>query len=194
MEILFSQKRLLFYSICLLGELYGIGTFQFYANRPIEFHVSDLFKLKQECIPINEIVSVWLTIAESKAGADAGFPVGGGANTPGGGRQHTNLPDFPKNCMRLRKFWSMEVRGPHQGCPPWIRHRKGVPGMCSPAVSPTVFIIMQFWWKSCQMIDWLIPLHGLAPPHLSNPGSASALKSSFVSQSFLLHSTTFFTS
>ena len=39
-------------------------------------------------------------------GADTGFPVGGGTNPWGGGRQHTNLPDFPKNCMKLRKFWS----------------------------------------------------------------------------------------
>ena len=37
-------------------------------------------------------------------GADPGFTVGGGANPPGGGRQHTNLPDFPKNCMKLGKF------------------------------------------------------------------------------------------
>ena len=36
-----------------------------------------------------------------------GFPVGGGANPPEGGRQHTNFPDFPKNCMKLRKFWSV---------------------------------------------------------------------------------------
>ena len=37
---------------------------------------------------------------------------------PLGGRQHTNLPDFPKNCMKLRKFWSVE------GAPPplWIGH------------------------------------------------------------------------
>ena len=35
--------------------------------------------------------------------ADPGFPRGGGANSPGG-RQHTNLPNFPKNCMKL-KIW-----------------------------------------------------------------------------------------
>ena len=23
------------------------------------------------------------------------------------GNQHTNLPDFPKNCMKLRTFWSL---------------------------------------------------------------------------------------
>ena len=35
----------------------------------------------------------------------------------GGGRQHTNLPDFPKNCMKLRKFWSGGGGGR-----PWIHH------------------------------------------------------------------------
>ena len=37
--------------------------------------------------------------------ADPGFPRGGGANSPGGGgRQHTILPKFPKNCMKLKEF------------------------------------------------------------------------------------------
>ena len=37
--------------------------------------------------------------------ADLGFPRGGGANSPGGGgRQHTILPNFPKNCMKLKEF------------------------------------------------------------------------------------------
>ena len=35
--------------------------------------------------------------------ADPGFPRGGGANFPGG-RQHTILPNFPKNCMKLKEF------------------------------------------------------------------------------------------
>ena len=35
------------------------------------------------------------------------------------GHQHTNLPDFPKNCMKLRKFWS--VGGWRRGAT-WIRH------------------------------------------------------------------------
>ena len=35
--------------------------------------------------------------------ADPGFPRGGGANSPGG-RQHTILPNFPKNCMKLKEF------------------------------------------------------------------------------------------
>ena len=43
-----------------------------------------------------------------------------GANSQGG-RQHTNQLDFPKNCMKLRKFWS--VGGARvKGAPPWIRH------------------------------------------------------------------------
>ena len=28
-----------------------------------------------------------------------------GAPTPRGGRQHTILPNFPKNCMKLKEFW-----------------------------------------------------------------------------------------
>ena len=35
--------------------------------------------------------------------ADPGFHRGGGANSPGG-RQHTILPKFPKNCMKLKEF------------------------------------------------------------------------------------------
>ena len=51
------------------------------------------------------------------AGADSGFPVGGGANPRGEGRQHTNFPDFPKNYMKLRKFWSVGG-GRTPGAPP----------------------------------------------------------------------------
>ena len=37
--------------------------------------------------------------------ADPRFPPGGGANSPGGGgRQHTILSKFPKNCMKLKEF------------------------------------------------------------------------------------------
>ena len=35
------------------------------------------------------------------------IPLSGGANLPGKGYQHTNLPDFPEKCMKLRKFWSV---------------------------------------------------------------------------------------
>ena len=34
--------------------------------------------------------------AEVEPQADTEFPVGRGAHPRGGGRQHTNLPDFPK--------------------------------------------------------------------------------------------------
>ena len=39
---------------------------------------------------------------------DPGFPEEGASTNQG--RQHTNLPDFPKNCMKLRKFWSGGAR------------------------------------------------------------------------------------
>ena len=51
------------------------------------------------------------------------FP-GGGANSPGGGRQHTILPNFPKNCMKLKEF----------GCP------GGARAPCAPPKSATVFV------------------------------------------------------
>ena len=38
---------------------------------------------------------------------DSGFPRGGGANSQVGGgecRQFTILPNFPKNCMKLKEF------------------------------------------------------------------------------------------
>ena len=43
--------------------------------------------------------------------ADPGFPQGGGANSPGG-HQHTILPNFSKNCMKLKEF------GPQGGAHP----------------------------------------------------------------------------
>ena len=46
--------------------------------------------------------------------ADPGFPQGGDANSPGG-RQHTNLPNFPKNCMKLKEFGP--PGGAHPSCP-----------------------------------------------------------------------------
>ena len=38
--------------------------------------------------------------------ADRGFLRGEGANPAGwgGGRQHTILPNFPKNCLKLKEF------------------------------------------------------------------------------------------
>ena len=40
------------------------------------------------------------------SGADPGFPVGG-APTLEGGEQYMVLPNFPKNCMKLRTFWAV---------------------------------------------------------------------------------------
>ena len=49
------------------------------------------------------------------SGADPGFPVGGGTDPLGGGCQHTILSNFPKKCMKSRKFWAV---GGHTGCAP----------------------------------------------------------------------------
>ena len=47
----------------------------------------------------------WLQSSRTNSAADPGFPRGGGANSPwGGGRQHTILSNFPKNCMKLNEF------------------------------------------------------------------------------------------
>ena len=46
-----------------------------------------------------------LSVSSFISVADPGFPQGGGANSPGG-RQHTILPNFPKNCMKLKEFGS----------------------------------------------------------------------------------------
>ena len=48
-----------------------------------------------------------------QTGADPGFPVWRGHQPWSGGRQDTNLPDFSKNCMKWRTFWSVG-----EGCPP----------------------------------------------------------------------------
>ena len=77
-----------------------------------------------ECILVFEVTIIQsymhTHITKRLTGADTGFPIGGGINPPGGGCQHTNLPDSLKNCMKLRKFWS--VGGRMLGAPPWICH------------------------------------------------------------------------
>ena len=55
------------------------------------------------------------------AGVDPRFPVGGGANPPGGVRQHTNLPDFPKKLHEIKKILVCRG-GMRREYPPWIRH------------------------------------------------------------------------
>ena len=52
------------------------------------------------------------------AGADPGFPIGGGANPRGEGRQHTNLPDFPKNYIKIKKI--LVRGGTHTGSTPLL--------------------------------------------------------------------------
>ena len=49
--------------------------------------------------------------------ADPGFPRGGGANSRGG-RQHTVLPNFPKNCMKLKEFGLRGAGGGASLAPP----------------------------------------------------------------------------
>ena len=51
------------------------------------------------------LVQTCLVNLRTYPGADPRFPIGGGANPPGG-RQHKILPKFLKNCMKLRKCWA----------------------------------------------------------------------------------------
>ena len=48
-------------------------------------------------------------IKEKFSGADPGFPVGRGANHPGG--HQIILQHFVQNCMKLRKFWAVGEGG-----------------------------------------------------------------------------------
>ena len=57
-------------------------------------------------------------------GADPGFSIGGGANHPGRGHQPIILPNFPKNCMKLRTFWTV---GGEPGSPPLDLPLVGIP-------------------------------------------------------------------
>ena len=34
------------------------------------------------------------------------------------GRQHTILPNFPQNCMKLKEFWPLGRGGTRPSCPP----------------------------------------------------------------------------
>ena len=53
-------------------------------------------------------------------GTDPGFPTGGGANpwgergAVGEGHQHMILPNVPKNCTKLRRYWAV------WGCEPGV--------------------------------------------------------------------------
>ena len=68
----------------------------------------------EEC----SVDSLDLTLVIKQAGADPGFPVGGGANPQGRGRQHTNLQS-----QKLHEIKKILVR--RGGAPPWIRHCTG---------------------------------------------------------------------
>ena len=60
-------------------------------------------------LTILDIVARWSAASlacQCIPGEDPGFPIGGGTNPPGG-CQHIILPNFVKNCMKLRKFWSV---------------------------------------------------------------------------------------
>ena len=61
--------------------------------------------------------------------ADPGFPRGGGANSSGG-RQHTILPNFPKNCMKLKEF------GP-----------RGGRASLAPPLDPPLFYLIRWIWS-----------------------------------------------
>ena len=67
----------------------------------------------------------WLQSSRTNSAADPGFPRGGGANSPwGGGRQHTILSNFPKNCMKLNEF------GPGGACVPRAPLRSATAIIC----------------------------------------------------------------
>ena len=53
-----------------------------------------------------------LEVVSSHSGAEPGFLVEGGANPPGRGANIQICHIFPKNCKKLRKFWSVEGRAP----------------------------------------------------------------------------------
>ena len=59
-----------------------------------------------------------ILVPPPQSGADPGFPVGGVPTLWGGGRQHTILSNFLKNCMKSRKFWTVGGRVPPPPNPP----------------------------------------------------------------------------
>ena len=90
---------------------------------------------------------------------------------PSRGRQHTNLPDFPKNCMKLRNFWSAgrDACWRHSPLdPPLHWWFEGKPRICTaptlPPPSPISFIFMQFLAKIIPSNRFSTQRQGLAPP------------------------------
>ena len=84
---------------------------------------------------------------EPRAVADPGFPQGGGANSPGG-RQHTILPNFPKNCMKLKEF------GPPGGSArPWR------PPLDPPMLTMEISGVVKFLYVGYTREDTISDLH-----------------------------------
>ena len=59
-----------------------------------------------------------------------------GRQLPGGGRQHTNLSNFPKNCMKLKEFGP--PGGAHVPCAPKRMHSSRMRTACTLTVSPSM--------------------------------------------------------
>ena len=72
------------------------------------------------------------------------------------GCQHTIFPNFPKNCMKMRKFWAVGARAP--GAPPldpqlsWIAP---LPPNSIPPQQRAVCILHPTGMLSCLYIFWL---------------------------------------
>ena len=116
------------------------------------------------------------------SGADPGFLIGWGANPPGGGANIQICQIFPKNCMKLRKFWSMGG-GHAPGAPPWIRHLYWVllpvyePNMQAVPPSRRVKCIVDVVLSYCSGHISKYVAHSLLPdpciPNPCAPGSCS---------------------
>ena len=101
-------------------------------------------------------------------GADPGFPVGGGANTWGGGCHHTILPNFPKNCMKVKKIWAMGVHKSYIFVNFTVADlRRGHKGRTPPWGSK--------FFQFCAVFRKIWQIRMLPPPPRGNPGSATAL-------------------
>ena len=85
----------------------------------LSMRIPDYQEKGEECSAVSSRTRVWTfglaverwtnvwEVVGSRAGADSGFPVGGGADPRGEGCQHTILSNFPKNCMKSRTFWAV---------------------------------------------------------------------------------------
>ena len=102
--------------VCL-GGVPSLGSVQGCLLDPPVYRMTDVCEnitfpqllLRTVIIPIvpKEATYCLMRFALSEAGVDAGFPVGGGANPPERGANLRYCQKFPKNCMKLRKFWAV---------------------------------------------------------------------------------------